>query len=77
MLSQELIGNGDYGAFEAAVMGVVNEHARVKKKSVRPNDAPFMTIIYRTEQPTRQQAQVTLKTDLHNYIKTRRNQQDF
>lgn len=41
--SQELIENGDYGAFEAVVMVVLNEHALVKKKYIRANDGPFMT----------------------------------
>ena len=49
VLSQELVGNGDYGAFEAVVMGVLNEHAPVKKKSIRANDAPFMTKVLRKE----------------------------
>ena len=30
-------------------MGVLNEHAHVKKKSIRANDAPFMTKILRKE----------------------------
>ncbi len=48
-LSQELVESGDYGAFEAVVMGVLNEHAPVKKKSIRANDGPFMTKELRKE----------------------------
>ena len=38
VLSYEMIGSGDYGAFEAVVIGVLNEHAPVKRKSIRAND---------------------------------------
>ena len=49
MLSPELSENEDYGAFEAVVMGVLNEHAPVKKKYIRANDGPFMTKALRKE----------------------------
>ena len=43
MLSSELGGNEDYGAFKAVVMAVLNEHAPVEKKYIRANGGPFMT----------------------------------
>ena len=43
VLACGLGGSGDYGAFEAVVMNVLNEHAPVKKKYIRANDGPFMT----------------------------------
>ena len=43
MIAHELSENGDYGAFEAVVMAVLNEHAPVKRKYIRANDGPFMT----------------------------------
>ena len=49
MLSSELGGNEDYGAFKAVVMTVLNEHAPVKKKYIRANDGPFMTKALRKE----------------------------
>ena len=49
MISHELTRSGDYGTFEAVVMGALNEHAPVKKKSIRANDAPFMTKALRKE----------------------------
>ena len=49
MLSSELGGNEDYGAFKAVVMAVLNEHAPVKKKYIRANDGPFMTKALRKE----------------------------
>eukprot|EP00794_Sanderia_malayensis_P004297 gene4297-biopygen3488 len=42
-LSQELVESGDNGAFEAVVMGVLNQHAPVKKKSICANNGPFVT----------------------------------
>ena len=47
--SQELSENGDYGAFEAVVMAVLNEHAPVKRKYIRANDGPFMAKALRKE----------------------------
>ena len=38
MISHELSGNWDYGAFVAVVMGVVNKHAPVKQKYIRAKD---------------------------------------
>ena len=49
MLSSELDGNEDYGAFKAMVMAVLNEHAPVKKKYIGANDWPFMTKALRKE----------------------------
>ena len=49
MLSSELGGNEDYGAFKAVVMAVLNEHAPVKKKYIRANDGSFMTKALRKE----------------------------
>ena len=49
MISHELSENGDYGAFEAVVMAVLNEHAPIKRKYVRANDGPFMTKALRKE----------------------------
>ena len=49
MLSSELDGNEDYGAFKAVVMAVLNEHAPVKKKYIRANHGPFMTKALRKE----------------------------
>ena len=49
MVSSELSEIEDYGAFEAGVMHVLNEHAPVKKKSIRANDGPFMTKALRKE----------------------------
>ena len=49
MLSSELGGNEDYGAFKAVVMTVLNEHTPVKKKYIRANDGPFMTKALRKE----------------------------
>ena len=49
MISHELRENGDYGAFEAVVMAVLNEHAPVKQKYIRANDRPFMTKALRKE----------------------------
>ena len=43
MVSSELSEIEDYGAFEAGVMSVLNEHAPIKKKSIRANDRQFMT----------------------------------
>ena len=43
MLSPEISENEDYGAFKAVVMGVLNEHAPVKKNYIRANDGLFMT----------------------------------
>ncbi len=48
-LSPEIIENGDYGVFEAVIMGVLNVQAPVKKKSIRANDGPFMTKALRKE----------------------------
>ena len=49
MVSSELSEIENYGAFEAGVMRVLNEHAPVKKKSIRANDRPFMTKALRKE----------------------------
>ena len=35
MMSHELSENGDYGAIEAVVMTLLNEHAPIKEKYVR------------------------------------------
>ena len=49
VLACGLGGSGDYGAFEAVVMNVLNGHAPVKKKYIRANDGPFMTKALRKE----------------------------
>ena len=49
MISSELSEIEDYGAFEAGVMRALNEHAPVKRKSIRANDGPFMTKALRKE----------------------------
>ena len=62
MVSSELSGIEDYGAFEARVMHVLNEHAPVKKKSIRANDGPFMTKALRKEHMHR----TRLRNKYHN-----------
>ena len=42
MVLSELSEIEDFGAFETGIMRVLNEHAPVKKKSIRANDGPFM-----------------------------------
>ena len=49
MILNKLSGNGDYGAFEAANMDVLNEHAPVKYKYIRANNGSFMTKALRKE----------------------------
>ena len=49
MVSSELSEIEDYGACEAGVIRVLNEHAPVKKKSIHANDGPFMTKTLRKE----------------------------
>ena len=62
MVSSELSEIEDYGAFEAGVMHVLNEHAPVKKKSIRANDGPFMTKALRKEHMHR----TRLRNKYHN-----------
>ena len=63
MVSSELSEIEDYGAFEAGVMRVLNEHAPVKKKSIRANDGPFMTKALRKEHMHR----TRLRNKYHNH----------
>ena len=49
IVSSELSEIENYGAFEAGVMRLLNEHAPVKKKSIRANDGPFITKALRKE----------------------------
>ena len=49
MITHELSENGDYGAFKAVIMTVLNEHAPVKQKYICANDGPFMTKALRKE----------------------------
>ena len=58
MVSSKLSEIEDYGAFQAGVMRLLNEHAPVKKKSIRSNNGPFMTKALRKEYMHR--------TGLHN-----------
>ena len=43
MITYELRENGDYGAFEAVVLAVLNERPPVKHRYIGANDGPFMT----------------------------------
>ena len=56
MVSFEFSEIEDHGAFEAWVLRVLNEHAPVKKKSIRANDGPSMTKALRKEHMHRTKA---------------------
>ena len=48
-IAEELIDNEDYAAFDAVIMGVLNEHAPITKKYIRANDGPYTTKALREE----------------------------
>ena len=63
-IRSELQSKDDYGAFNAVVTNILNKHAPLKTKYLRPNYGPFMTKALRTAMMHRKK--------LHNrYIKSR------
>ena len=42
-IKYESIEHGEYGTFDAAIMGVLNKHAPIRMKYILANDGPFMT----------------------------------